>query len=174
MWLPAMHDVALSFFAGLLHPEVSGSSEIAEKGAGQQASGEAPYTSDVGCDKGELYAYPVMSTQALATLVSVDASKVLEVRVICPSQVSSCKACARCESILTELYQFCAWVHVIRREWSAADKDCSSSYLLHGRGASSLLHLLSRPEADKTEVILCRSRAWSRSSRHRTCRARTG
>lgn len=47
----------------------------------EQASGEAVYTSDVGYGKGELYAYPVMSTQALATLEDVDASKVLKVRV---------------------------------------------------------------------------------------------
>ncbi len=44
-----------------------------------QASGEAVYTSDVALGGDELYCYPVESTQALAMLVSVDASKALEV-----------------------------------------------------------------------------------------------
>lgn len=44
-----------------------------------QASGEAVYTSDVDYGRGELFAYPVISTQALATIVSIDASKVLKV-----------------------------------------------------------------------------------------------
>ncbi|BDA47143.1 Xanthine dehydrogenase/oxidase [Coccomyxa sp. Obi] len=43
-----------------------------------QASGEAVYTSDVALGGDELYCYPVESTQALAMLVSVDASKALE------------------------------------------------------------------------------------------------
>ncbi len=44
-----------------------------------QASGEAIYTSDVDYGRGELFAYPVMSTQALANIVSIDGSKVLQV-----------------------------------------------------------------------------------------------
>lgn len=45
-----------------------------------QASGEAVYTSDVGLGGDELYAYPVESTQALATIESIDASKALQVQ----------------------------------------------------------------------------------------------
>ena len=48
-----------------------------------QASGEAVYTSDVALGGDELYCYPVESTQALAMLVSVDASKALEVMTFC-------------------------------------------------------------------------------------------
>lgn len=47
-----------------------------------QASGEAVYTSDVALGVDELYCYPVESTQALAMLVSVDASKALEVMAL--------------------------------------------------------------------------------------------
>ncbi len=44
-----------------------------------QASGEAVYTSDHALGGDELYSYPVESTQALATLESVDASEALKV-----------------------------------------------------------------------------------------------
>ena len=44
-----------------------------------QASGEAVYTSDHALGGDELYSYPVESTQALATLESVDASAALKV-----------------------------------------------------------------------------------------------
>jgi xanthine dehydrogenase molybdopterin-binding subunit B len=44
-----------------------------------QASGEAVYTSDMGMGADELYAYPVTSTEALATLEDVDPSKALQV-----------------------------------------------------------------------------------------------
>lgn len=49
---------------------------------GVQTSGEALYTSDIGLGSGELHAAPVLSTQALATLEHVDASRALKV---CPS-----------------------------------------------------------------------------------------
>ena len=44
-----------------------------------QTSGEALYTSDVGLGGSELHAAPVLSTQALATLEHIDASKALKV-----------------------------------------------------------------------------------------------
>lgn len=46
-----------------------------------QASGEAVYTSDHALGGDELYSYPVESTQALATLESVDASQALKVKL---------------------------------------------------------------------------------------------
>jgi len=49
-----------------------------------QASGEAVYTSDVCLGGDELYAYPVESTQALAIIESIDASKALEVQSSSP------------------------------------------------------------------------------------------
>ena len=44
-----------------------------------QTSGEALYTSDVGLGGSELHAAPVLSTQALATLEHIDASRALKV-----------------------------------------------------------------------------------------------
>ena len=44
-----------------------------------QTSGEALYTSDVGLGGSELHAAPVLSTQALATLEHIDASRGLKV-----------------------------------------------------------------------------------------------
>ncbi len=44
-----------------------------------QTSGEALYTSDIGLGGSELHAAPVLSSQALATLENIDASKALKV-----------------------------------------------------------------------------------------------
>lgn len=46
---------------------------------GMQTSGEALYTSDIGLGGSELHAVPVLSSQALATLENIDASKALKV-----------------------------------------------------------------------------------------------
>ena len=50
-----------------------------KRARGLQTSGEAKYTSDFGLGGSELHAAPVLSTQALATLEDIDASRALKV-----------------------------------------------------------------------------------------------
>lgn len=76
------HCLQIHALTGVLCSPWPSASHVDHLLSNMQASGEAVYTSDIGVGSGELFAAVVGSTQALATLVSVDPLPAL---AVCPS-----------------------------------------------------------------------------------------